>query len=714
MPEQFGFQRYKGGIPVSRHIFTIHHPAEATPNEALPDGLIAGNGDVTITLGGTADRVRLYVGKADFWKADGRVYVEERGGIAPLGLVEILLPHLAYAEYCAEEDLDEAAISLHLKAGPFSADLRVTVCAEENTILLSLDRTYPAVSASLSLLPLEGSEAVTEGGCDGSVVYRTRSFDTPACRFPTHGICAAKRISRTAENGRERILWAVSVGTNHDSAAWKSQTIERVSALDPEACEHLLAAHGAWWTDFWSKSGVSLPGHEKLELFWYAGIYAVACCARNKKFPPGLWGAYSTADGMGWFGDYHLNYNYEAPFYALAASNHPELLECYMSPLNDFLPIARRYAQEFLGVRGAYYPVGIGPLGMETDVRPDTKEHGHLFLGQKSNGAYAAVVPAMHWYATRDKDFARREYYDYLLALTEFWEDYLVFEDGAYQIYNDSLNEVGWYSGPNYMPNGQDDKNPILSRGLVRMLFTLMIDLSEELGLNADRIPKWQYILDHLPMADTLEYEGQTVLRGVEGHDELRELTIEYIYPIGQVGRTTTPELYRAAQNTHRRLAIWDSHNRFCAYYPMAARLGYAPEEIFGHVDEVIEKRALPNGMFRYGGGGLENSAAIPGLVNEMLLQSHEGILRLFPCWDGTDVSFHGLRANGAFLVDGSMEDGEIHAQIRSERGRTLVLEKPGEGYRVVKGSLSIPLIDEVTEIPTEAGDVLTVCRAEA
>jgi len=695
------------------HIFTIREPAKATPSTALPDGLIAGNGDVTVTLEGSADRVRLWIDKADFWKADGRVYTENRGGIAPLGLAEVLLPQLAYADYYAEEDLDRAEIRVRLKDGPLSASLTITVCASENTVLIELDRTKPAVSASLNLLPLPGSEAEAECGEDGEIVYSVRGFDTPYCRFPSWGICAARMISRTATEGREKILWAIGIATNHDTAAYRSQTLERIRSLDAETCGRLLAEHRRWWADFWSKSGVCLPD-EELELWWYSGIYAVACCARNEKFPPGLWGAYSTADGMGWFGDYHLNYNFEAPFYALTASNHPELLRCYFAPLNDFLPIAKRYARDFLGVRGAYFPVGIGPLGMETDVRPDTKEHGHLFLGQKSNGAYAAVVPMMHWYATRDVDFARREYYDFLRSVAEFWEDYLVLEDGVYQIYNDALNEVGWYAGPDHMPSGHDDKNPVVSKGLVRMLMKLMIDLSSALGVDADRVPKWKEILEKLPGADIFESNGEKILRGIDGSDAVRELALEYIFPANGVGKTSDPELYEAARNTHRRLSIWDSHNRFCSYYPMAVRLGFPPEEIVGHIREVIANRGLPNGMIRYAGGGIENSAGIPGTVNEMLLQSYEDILRLFPAWDrSADASFHGLRAFGAFVVDGEIAGGTIRAEILSEKGTELRLEKPGDGYCAVKNGEKIPLTDEITVIPTSPGEILTVQKAD-
>ena len=697
---------------MSAHVLKITAPAKETPNTALPDGAITGNGDLTAILAGTADRIKIYIGKADFWKADGRVHVDHPGGIAPLGLVEVLLPQLAYADYRAEQNLDEAYIKLCLDDGKLSAELRITVCAVENTIILALDRTFPAVSASVSLIPLDGCDATAETGKEDGVTYSIRGFDHPEYRFPSYGVCALKRISRTVKDGRERIVWAITAATNHDTAAFRAQAIEHVQMLDSEYCERLLAAHAQWWKDFWSKSEVRLPDKE-LELYWYAGLYAVACTARNKRFPPGLWGAYSTADSMGWFGDYHLNYNYQAPFYALAGSNHPELLECYMSPINDFLPTARRYASEFLGVRGSFFPVGLGPLGLETDRRPETKEHGHLFHGQKSNGAYTAVIPMMHWYSTRNAEFARREYYEFLLSVADFWEDYLVFEDDKYQIYNDALNEVGWFSGYNYMPCGQDDKNPIVSRGLVRMVMKLLIDLSSELGLAADRIPKWRHILDHLPAADTFDLDGEPILRGKDNRDEMCELALEFIYPVGGVGRYGDPKFLEAARNLHRKMNIWDSHNRFCSYYPEAVRLGcYPPHEIIEHIHEIIEKRGLPNGMFRYGGGGIENCSAIPNTVNEMLLESFEGIIRLFPCWDRSDnASFKGLRAFGAFVIDGSLGESGISARILSEKGRLLRLEKPGEGYTAVTGDKKYVLTEDVTDIPTSPGDVITVTK---
>jgi len=93
-----------------RHVITITCPAKETPAKKLPDGAITGNGDVTAVLSGGADRIHIHIGKTDFWKAEGRImdvgYSLGHGGTCPLGLVEILLPQLTYADYKAELNLD--------------------------------------------------------------------------------------------------------------------------------------------------------------------------------------------------------------------------------------------------------------------------------------------------------------------------------------------------------------------------------------------------------------------------------------------------------------------------------------------------------------------------------------------------------------------------------------------------------------------------------
>jgi alpha-L-fucosidase 2 len=68
----------------------------------------------------------------------------------------------------------------------------------------------------------------------------------------------------------------------------------------------------------------------------------------------------------------------------------------------------------------------------------------------------------------------------------------------------------------------------------------------------------------------------------------------------------------------------------------------------------------------------MEGECAFTAAVNEMLLQSWGGHLRIFPSVpdDWKNVSFRNLRAQGGVLVSAEMRDGEIlSAVIQSDKG---------------------------------------------
>jgi hypothetical protein len=60
-----------------------------------------------------------------------------------------------------------------------------------------------------------------------------------------------------------------------------------------------------------------------------------------------------------------------------------------------------------------------------------------------------------------------------------------------------------------------------------------------------------------------------------------------------------------------------------------------------------------------------------------MLMQSHEGVIRLFPCWDkSSPASFENLRADGAFLVSSELKNGKVASlKIKSLAGRKCTVE---------------------------------------
>lgn len=55
----------------------------------------------------------------------------------------------------------------------------------------------------------------------------------------------------------------------------------------------------------------------------------------------------------------------------------------------------------------------------------------------------------MRFYHTYDKEYVKKVY-PFIRAVADFWEDYLVYENGRYVSYNDNFWEVGPWEGKNW------------------------------------------------------------------------------------------------------------------------------------------------------------------------------------------------------------------------------------------------------------------------
>ncbi len=53
-------------------------------------------------------------------------------------------------------------------------------------------------------------------------------------------------------------------------------------------------------------------------------------------------GPFVTRDEAAWGGDYHLNYNYQAPYWASFSSNHISLTDNFDQPLLDYMEAGRK------------------------------------------------------------------------------------------------------------------------------------------------------------------------------------------------------------------------------------------------------------------------------------------------------------------------------------------------------------------------------------
>jgi hypothetical protein len=385
---------------------------------------------------------------------------------------------------------------------------------------------------------------------------------------------------------------------------------------------------------------------------------------------------------------------------------------------------AQTNAREYLKARGVYYDVGVGPKGLETSLMPAGHsipgEGNRMFLGQKSNAAFAAANMLMRYRHTLDPDYARRVY-PFLIATADFWEDYLHEEQGRLVITRDASGEVG---------DGGSDRNNCLSLGLVRMLFQGVLEMSVDLGLDAPRRDRWQDILSRLSPFPTVEVGGVRRIRGAEsgpaaerigpGRNNTRIEFMGMVWPSGVLGLGTEPGLLQVLRDDVRGWAEseWIGHfNGFSMTFPGAVRVGHDPADILAKLHRQLTVATFPNLMIFTGGGGIENCAGVPSTINEMLVQSHEGVIRLFPVWPRErDARFGRLRLPGAFLVSSSLQKGQVTSlTLESEKGRTCVVLNPWPGKTVScerNGLPGEPVSGTLLRLKTTAGERIDLAPA--
>jgi len=357
-------------------------------------------------------------------------------------------------------------------------------------------------------------------------------------------------------------------------------------------------------------------------------------------------------------GDFHLNYNFQAPYYGVYSSNHPELAEPYYQTILDYMPKAREMARLF-HCRGVHFPVAIGPEGLCIDDRD---------FGQRSNGLYSVLNFILHWEYTQDEQFLRRKAYPFMIELADFWEDYLQKDDrGRYVVYRSNMHE---------QPNRGLDMNPILDLALLRRLFEALLAASAELNTDQDRRAKWREILDHLSEYPTIMRHGRKIFADSESPLKVTLLSLRVMWPSGQLSLSSDPRLLEIGRNTLTELKPWRTGNLFPEAYPAAVRVGYPT--VLEHVSQVIRKDMFPNLWVYQAGGGIETCGASLA-INDMLVQGHEGFLRLFPVWPKhLPARFGNLRTPGAFLVSSELRKGQVqNILIESEKGKQCTILNP-------------------------------------
>ena len=685
-----------------KHTAIIRERPKRSGKHSTPDGAICGNGDIGVILGEHKNGMTCHISKADFWLAgeDG----QSDGGIKPVGMLNFDIPHRLYENYYVEQRMDEGEIFCRFSDVKDYAEFLIFVSHKTRCVWIKSEFSENIPFKLPEFIPADiKGESLEKDESDGVLFYKMK-FSGDNLVFDTEMNVAVRNIDSDRGN-----LCVISLDSSFD----KKSDLSRIKEYNGETYDRERNDNRVWWKKFYEKSSFN-SSDEILEMNWYASQYLLAVCALNTDFPPGLYGNFITVNRVNWKGDYHLNYNYQGPFYGACSSNHTELTDCYTAPIFDMRERGRQFAERFLNQHGVFYPVGIGPKGMLTERCDDVWEK--MFLGQRSNAIHSTDIMIMRWYATYDKEYAQK-IYPFFLDVAAFWEGYLVNRDGIYNVVGDAVHEIPYYKD-GFDPKEYDEKiheeNNLLSLGLLRMFFKCLIDISRELDCDSERRENWQDIVDNLHEFPTFEKNGKEVFRytskGTDWNDS-NGLCIQHIYPCGQIGLSSDSKVLEISRNTFFTNDRWDDGNAGCSIFPCSARIGLDPKLIIKRMKQNFDKFQLPNMLFLHGGGCLENSSIACTTLNEMVLQSYEGIIRFFPVWDrDIDCSFRDLRADGAFLVSASIKDGKIDGiKILSEKGRKIRIENPFERAEVSAGGNTFVTDERVIESQTGVGSVIYI-----
>jgi alpha-L-fucosidase 2 len=631
------------------------------------DAPLLGNGDIGVAVGGSIEDQTMYVGKNDFFSGSSHA-------IKPLGRIVIKAAGWTGSSYHVVQDIAHAEVRGTYTLGGQTLSTTSWVDANSGRFVTSFKLTGGGVQRiGITLQNGSGgtpSVSTTGRDLDADVVADTGSGSDPHARMAARTIGATQSVSGntitlTVRPGTTSTL-VTGIVSSADTPSWRSRADSLVGTLLQPDVDRRNAAHRSWWQAYWSRSYVEIPD-KAVEKSWYGSLYLLACASRPGKTAPGLWGNWIIGD-MLWNGDFHTNYNYEAPFYAALSTNHIPQMAAYDQPVLDWQSAGQALAAQN-GFTGVLYPVGLSPNGTSADTN---------MYNQKSDAVNLAGDMVMRFEYTRDPSYAKTVY-PWLRQVALFWQNYLVWDAAGnrYVITNDSPHEG--------LPYPQTNSG--LSIGLVSLLLRGLIDMSTALHRDPGTRATWQHILSHLSGLTTTSLDGQTILRetevGVDFVNDGNDIDAQAIYPGSIIGLDSDPALLQAARNTIGALTkAWHGDNAPATFYAAAARVGYDPGTILANLHVEATSYSYGNMAVHHYGGGLENVNVTTSGLDEMLLQSYQNDVKVFADWPAdTNAKFGDLLAYGNFLISSSRADNAVqYVRAVSQSGGNFTFTNPWPG----------------------------------
>ncbi len=475
-----------------------------------------------------------------------------------------------------------------------------------------------------------------------------------------------------AQETRGRIwngAWCIEAGASTGSDLLQATAEAARSALARDFDTDALAL-AEWWADYWSRGRVCLP-EASVEQTYYAGMSQFGAAARRGRPPVALQGVWTSDAGRlpPWKGDYHHDLNTQMTYWPAYAGDQLEGGLGFLDWLWETRGGCEAWTQRFFGVEGLNVP-------MTADISNRQIGGWRQYTHSVSTSAWLAHHFHLHWRYSQDRAFLADRAYPYLGAVCRFVEGITETRDaqGFRSVALSSSPEVGdnqpeaWFSTwSNY------------DLTLFRWVLGAAADMAKALS-RTEEADHWRHILGELPSVSLTDTHALLVAEGLAypGHHRHFSHAVG-VHPLGLFnGLDGTAEDQQIALGTFADINtasgdFWMGYSHAWAA-AMAARVGdgntarrrlldYAAAFVFPNGFHANgDWRGLGYGKAPFGAFSIEGAIGASDAIQTMLLQSAPGRLRLFPALPGawTDLSFDGLRADGAVLTSAAIEAGKL------------------------------------------------------
>jgi len=476
------------------------------------------------------------------------------------------------------------------------------------------------------------------------------------------------------------------------------------------------------WREYWNKSGVRLSD-KFLEMIWYHNLYFLNCATREGVTTPGLFANWSYNNiGTAWHGDYHMNYNTQQPFWVTFSSNHLEKNLPYISLIEFLMDVSTRWAKEYYELPGAYFPHSAYPVDMTMNPYPVP-----TWGWEVCETPWAVQGLWWHYLYSGDEEYLRSRAYGPIKAAVEFLVAYMKRPEAKGPQWNDDKYHIFPTVPPELYglrPGFKYNYDCNVDLSLTKFILNAFSEAAKILNLEKQEkalLKDIKNILDHFPdypTAVSKEY-GKVLVSVPDEHDKVVynvPNALFTVFPGEDHGLHSDQATMEILENTCRNMQN-EGGNDLVFINLQAARIGLLDLERFKRQvkyslmpngtasDRVMQVHGRYSDMTNYGfmdnmGVWFENFA-LPVVINECMMQSYNGTIRLFPNWpENKDAEFQDLRAAGAFLVSASLKDGKVkNIRIVSEAGNLLriILPSGEEGTMINREGKKIPVSNGVT-----------------